>query len=135
MVNDQSSTESMEIMIQLNVCHESAENVENTERVEDNFGSFHGVGKLGKSGKRRVQSVEIPRFPRKTWKISRRNLAGVWKAWQIKICILDNAIVSNSILVDAYGRGEISTKGSAVYWSVWCHPRIFLSHKEQSRGV
>ena len=42
-VNDQSSSESMEIMIQLNVCHESAENMENTERVEHNFDSFHGV--------------------------------------------------------------------------------------------
>ena len=42
-VNDQSSAESMEIVIQLNVCHESAENVENMERVEDNFGSFNGV--------------------------------------------------------------------------------------------
>ena len=38
--NDQSPAESMEIMIQLNVCHESEEN---TERVEHNFGSFHGV--------------------------------------------------------------------------------------------
>ena len=117
-VNDESSAESMEIMIQLNVCHESAKKVENTERVEHNFGSIHGVTESAERvGKRRVQSVEISRFPQKTWKISQRDLAEVWKVWQIKICILDNAITSNFISVDAYGRGEVSTKDSVVCWS------------------
>ena len=59
--------------------------------------------------------MEIPRFPRKTWKISQKDFAGMWKAWKIKICILDNAIASDFISVD--GRGEILTKESAVYWS------------------
>ena len=39
----------------------------------------------------------------------------MWKAWKIKISILDNAIASNFISVD--GRDEILTKDSAVYWS------------------
>ena len=50
-VNDKSSAESMEVIIQLNVCHKSAENVENTEKVEHNFGSFYGVME-------RVENVE-----------------------------------------------------------------------------
>ena len=46
--NDQSSTESMEIMIRLNVGYKSAENA---ERVEHNYCSFYGVTE-------RVENVE-----------------------------------------------------------------------------
>ena len=53
-VNDQSSKETMAIMIQLTVCHECVENIENTERVEDNSGSFHKVTK----GVERVENLE-----------------------------------------------------------------------------
>ena len=50
-VNDQSSEETREIMIQLNVCHKHTENLENTKRVEDNFGSFHEVMRSWKAWK------------------------------------------------------------------------------------
>ena len=39
-----------------------------------------GHGKRGNSGKHRVQSEEILGFPRKTWKISQKDFAGMWKA-------------------------------------------------------
>ena len=97
------------------ISHESVEKVENKERVKHNFGSFHGVTENVGTVDNTVQSVEILGFPRKTWKISQKDFARMWKAWKIKICILDNAIASNFISVD--GRGEILTKDSTVYWS------------------
>ena len=49
--NDQSSAESMEIMIRLNVAYKSAENA---ERVEHNYCSFYGVTESAE----RVENVE-----------------------------------------------------------------------------
>ena len=49
--NDQSSAESMEIMIRLNVGYKSAENA---ERVEHNYCSFYGVTESAE----RVENVE-----------------------------------------------------------------------------
>ena len=49
--NDQSSAESMEIMIRLNVGYKSVENV---ERVEHNYCSFYGVMESAE----RVENVE-----------------------------------------------------------------------------
>ena len=51
MENDQSSEESMEIMIRLNVVYKS---VENAERVEHNYCSFYGVTESAE----RVENVE-----------------------------------------------------------------------------
>ena len=94
-----------------------------------------GHGKRGNSGKHRVQSVEILGFPRKMWKISHKDFAGMRKAWKIKICILDNAIASNFISVD--GRGKILTKDSAVYLLVQfvANQKSFFPIKSSQWGV
>ena len=78
--NDQSSAESMEIMIRLNVGYKS---VENAERVAHSYCDY---GKRGKSGKCGTQFVEISRIPRKTWQIIPRDFLRMWKAWEMKIC-------------------------------------------------
>ena len=61
--NDQSSTESMEIMIRLNVGYKS---VKNAERVEHDYSSFYGVTESAE----RVQNVEYN--PWKFHKIHRK---------------------------------------------------------------
>ena len=66
-----------------------------------------GHRKCGNSAKQRVQSVEIQK--------SQKDFSGKWKAWKIKICILNNAIASNFVLVNS--RDKTLTKDSAVYWS------------------
>ena len=80
---------------------------------EAHFGSFHGVSVNVETAENTEYNLcKLQDFhKRKTWKISRKDFARMWKAWKIKICILDNTIAciaSNFISVD--DRGKILTK-------------------------